>query len=358
MHALLPLLCLLAAAPQTTKVAVLELTSQGATPELAAAVHGIAVNELQRLGVFQLTTPESVRAVLSLERERAMLGSSGDASPLLNELSSTLGVDYALRGTISQVDKTFTLELVLDDTKTARPVGSDVEHAGSASELLGQVGKAVSKTFHALLQQRTGRLLLEVSEPGAVVRLDDEALGSAPLPGALAVPGGPHELSVDKAGFITVHKQVRIEPNEVTEERVTLVPSDDYIAEHQGKAKRMRVGAWAASGLAVASLGAAALFQLNADHVYGGVGQAGTFLDTRSKLAAGDETQRTTATALQGQVTFNQTLSYVGAGVGLASAAAAAYLWIAGEDPNRYARFKASVVPTRGGAAAGLLWSF
>lgn len=350
------LLLSLSAAPQ--RIALMDFETRGARPELGTAISGVVANEIQRLAVFQVTTADSVRAVISLERQRELLGGAGESSTL-SELSSLLGVDHALRGKVTGQGNAFTLELVLDDARSGKREGSDVELAASPGELLAESSKAVSKVLSKLLSTQTGRLVVLASEPGATVKLDDRPVGATPLPGPLSIPAGPHELVLEKAGFIAVRKDTRVQRDELTEETVTLVPSPDYVNDYEGKQQKLRLGAWIASGAAIVGAGATIFFQARADQIYGAVGTPNTFLDARAKLLAGDERERTQATSLQAQVGSNQSLSYVAAGVGALGAAAAVVLWIVGDDPGRYSRFKTVVAPAAGGGVAGAVaWRF
>jgi hypothetical protein len=131
---------------------------------------------------------------------------------------------------------------------------------------------------------------------------------------------------------------------------------------------RIRTGAWVATGVAVAALAGAAWFQVDANKAYGNETSPGTFLFDRRKLQDGITVEGTTnyraqANQLQSKIETDQALVMASAGVAVVAAGVATWLWIAGDDPKRYARFDvapvaAGVVPLPGGAYASLSLTF
>jgi hypothetical protein len=99
--------------------------------------------------------------------------------------------------------------------------------------------------------------------------------------------------------------------------------------------------------------------QISADKTYGSVDTPNTFLSARAALQSGDESYRTAATALQSRVSNKQTFSAVSFAIAGAAAAGAGFLWIAGDDPGKYDRYrpiKFGVSPA--GPAAAVQGSF
>ena len=170
-------------------------------------------------------------------------------------------------------------------------------------------------------------------------------------------------LAFEKQGFVAYQKDVQIEPGKLVEERATLVPSPDFIKDYESRQGKLRLGAWATTGAAVAGIALAIWAQVDANRLYGNETTPDTFLFARRKLLDGDESFRAQATTLKSDVEQRQLLSAVGAGVGGAAAIAAAYFWVAGDDPNRYGRYREGsaridVVPLAGGAFASLTLGF
>jgi PEGA domain-containing protein len=375
----LALLALLVAAPslaaeQKPKLAVLDLVANGASKELASAAGGVVASELDRLGVFKVVTSDAIRDMLAFEKQRQMLGCAD--SGCIAEIGGALGVDYLVSGKVTRLaaskdaPESFTLELTLSSVKRGQREGSVIETGRSEAELVGKTGRAVQKLVQKVLSGRTGTLVVASSEAGAVVKIDDQVKGTTPLQGQIALPAGPHALVVEKQGFVSFQKDVQIQPGKLTDERATLVPSPDFIRDYESRQRKVRLGAWISTGVAVAGVAGAVLLQADATRVYGTDSTPGTFLYARRKLLDGQEIDpvtgvdyRAQAAALKSKVSQRETFSYVAAGVGGAAAVTATWLWIAGDDPGRYARYRdvatrLDVVPLPGGALASLTVGF
>ncbi|HVE86875.1 MAG TPA: PEGA domain-containing protein [Myxococcales bacterium] len=377
MRALAALLLLaasaLARAQEAPKVAVLDFVANGASEPLASAANGLVANELQRMGMFRVSTSEMVRSLIAHDRQMQLLGCAEERC--FSGITAALGVEFLVTGKVSKIPgsrdmpTTYTLELALLSAKKGTREGSDVQTGVSEADLTAKIPRAVAKLVQKVLNARGGSLMVEVAEPGATVKVDDVVVGTSPIGGRFPVAAGPHFVIVEKAGFITAQKEIKVLPNELAQHTVTLVPSPDFIRDYEGRAGAMRTGAWIASGVGVAALAAGVVFQVRAGALYGSADQPGTFAYERSKLLAGIEVEgdvdhRYLAQSLGAQIDRAELYSYVGFGAGAAAALGAAYFWIAGEDPGRYSRFhqvdvkkpapKASLflTPTDGGAFA------
>lgn len=361
-----------AAAPPDArpKVAVLDLVANGTSPQLAAAAGGMVANELDRLGVFKVISSDNIRAMLALERQKQILGGCSD-SGCVAEIGGALGADYLVSGQVSAIGGgkspvTWGIDLTLSSVRRGAREGSAVESARTESELMQLIPRTVGRLTAKVLASRTGRLVLVASELGAVVKVDDQARGTTPLPGPLELPSGPRTISVEKKGFVSWQADVTIRPGRIAEEQVTLVPSPDFIRDYESRNGKMRLGAWVATGVAAAGAVAAVGFQLRANQLYGDPATSGTFLYYKQKLLDGatppaGTDYRQQAQKLQSQVSTAQNLSYVGAGLMAVGAGAAVWLWVAGDDPGRYARYRgltASIAPGAGAATLALSGSF
>ncbi|MCM2332933.1 MAG: PEGA domain-containing protein [Anaeromyxobacteraceae bacterium] len=374
----LALLVLLAAAPalaaeQKPRLAVLDLTANGASKELASAAGGVVASELDRLAVFKVVTSDAIRDMLAFEKQRQMLGCTDGGC--IAEIGGALGVDYLVSGKVSRLaaskdaPESFTLELTLSSVKRGQREGSAIETGRSEADLLARSGKAVQRLVQKVLAGRSGTLAVASSEAGAVVKVDDQVKGTTPLQGQITLPAGPHQLVVEKQGFVTFQKDVQVQPGKLTDERATLVPSPDFIRDYEARQRKVRLGAWISTGVAVAGVAGAVLLQADASRLYGTDSTPGTFLHARRKLLDGIEVDpvtgvdyRAQAGSLKSQVSQRETLAWVSAGVGGAAAVAATWLWIAGDDPARYARYRdvarLEVAPLPGGALASLTLGF
>jgi hypothetical protein len=361
-----------AAAQPKPKIAVLDFSAHGASKELASAAGGVAANELDRMGAFQIVTADAIRNMLAFEKQRQMLGCA-DAG-CMAEIGGALGVDWLVSGKVTKlaaaggIPETFSVDLTLTNVRKAQREGSVIETARGESELVSKTGRAAQKLVARILAGRSGRLVVTAPEAGAVVKVDDQVKGTTPLRAAIVLPSGPHALSVEKQGFVSYQKDVQVEAGKLVEEAVTMVPSPDFVKGYESRQRKLRLGAWISTGVAAAGLAAAVGLQISANSLYGNETTPGTFLYARGKLQNGIELEggkdlRAEAARLKSDIETRQTLSYVAGGLGVGAAIAATYFWIAGEDPNRYARFadagpRLDVAPLPGGAVASVALAF
>jgi hypothetical protein len=338
---------------------VMDFEAAGASAELTQATGGVVAHELEQLGVFKVTTGDAVKALIGLERQRELLGCSGGdcARTSLPQLDG----DYVVGGRVSRVGGGFSLELILLDVHKGQRQSSDIQKASNEAELLNAASRGAVRLVQALLAARSGGLIVSASEAGAAVKVDDVTVGTTPLNGQLTLPGGPHALRLEKEGFVAFRKDVRIEPDRIHEEQAMLVPSPDFIEAHRAWAGKLRLGAYIATGVAVTTLALGVGLQISADKTYGSVSTPNTFLSDRAALQGGDESYRAAASALQTRIGNKQTFSAVSFAIAGVAAAGAGFLWIAGDDPGKYDRYRplkvgVSLAPT--GPAAALAGSF
>jgi hypothetical protein len=69
--------------------------------------------------------------------------------------------------------------------------------------------RAVQRAIEELAML-TGTLRIAVTEPGATVALDDHEVGTTPLAAPLRVGLGPHVVTVTKAGFEPIRKEIKL----------------------------------------------------------------------------------------------------------------------------------------------------
>src|SRR5512145_1669985 len=314
------------AADARPKLAVMDFVANGASKELTSAATSAAANEIDRLGVFRLTTAEAIRDMLAFEKQRQMLGCT-DAG-CIAEVGGALGVDFIIAGKVTRIaagagmPETFSVDMTLSNVKKGQREGSVIESGGSEPELLGKVGRAAQRLVAKILAGRSGGLVVTAAEAGAVVKVDEQIRGTTPLQGQISLPAGPHLLVVEKRGFVAFQKDVQIEPGKVVEERATLVPSPDFIDAYEKKQRGLRIGAWGATGVALAGVSVAIWGQLDASRLYGNETTPGTFLHARAKLDEQVERDpitgvdyRAQADSLKRDIEQRELFSMIGAGV-------------------------------------------
>lgn len=348
------------------KMAVPDFQTTAGNEALAAMVAGSVATEVDRTGLFLVTTSDQVRALLSLERQRQLLGCLDDCAG--NTAAEALNVDFLLNGRLTRLTdaakktSSLTLDLVIVDSKSGKRVSSREVKATTEAELVGKLEENVAALIAPLLTGRQGFLVVIASEDGSVVKVNGTQLGTTPMTQRLQVPGGPHVIRVEKEGFTAVQKQVRVTPDQVVEETIRLMPSPDFIDAYERKQWALRIGAFTALGVAVAGFATFGIMQGQARDQYGtgAVGETNTFLSARGALISEEnEANRTAAENIASEIRTKLLVSYVGIGFGLAATVTTFVLFLVGEDPNRYQSYRgpratAWLTPNGGGGGFAL----
>lgn len=317
------------------KLAVMDLSAAGVSPDLAATVTSLVATELERQEVFNVVSKAEIRAMLTHEAEKQALGCDAGAS-CMGDLGNALGVRYLVSGSLGKVGDSYTLNLALTDTQASKVEGRVSESAKEQNKLLEVAARSSKVLVAKILADRQATLLVTTAEKGATVKIDGQAVGVTPLP-RRKIAWGPHLLEVEKTGFVTAIEDFTVLTKGIVERQVTMIPSPDFLGSYEGGAKKMRIGAWISTGVAVVALGTAAYFQ--ADHLT----VASRFDDEKKAYDAAPSQTVEAWTALSNTKAEADTkigYSRVSAGIGLVAAAAATYFWVGGEDPERYARYR------------------
>jgi hypothetical protein len=350
------------------QVAVMAFTASGAPGSLAAAATGAVAAELDRLGAFKVLAEDDVMKLLSLEHRQQMLGCvRGNCATESAGAAGAAGAEYMVTGQVSKVGAdeaaTYGIDLALTSTRTRERISSITDVAPSEAALVRAVPRLVARLTERVLGAHTGRLVVQTNEAGAVVKIDEKVRGTTPVPRPLDVPAGPRSLVVEKEGFVAWQSDLTIQPGRSRLESVTLVPSPDYIQAYETRARRIRAGAWAATALAVAGATTAVVFQMRASSAYGDTATPGTFAYYKQKVldqasAPQGVDYRALMDRRKNDVTFDQNVSYVGMSLGAIGAGLATGLWLMGDDPARYASYRAVAAVLPGGASITVARAF
>lgn len=348
------------------KMAVPDFQTSAGNESLAAMVAGSVATEIDRTGLFLVTTSDQVRALLSLDRQRQLLGCNDDSCN--SNIAEQLGVDFMVNGRLTRLTDAkkattgLTLDLAIIDTKTGKRVSSREVKGSSEADLVSKLTENVAALISPLLTGRQGFIVVIASEDGSVVKVDGTQLGTTPMTQRLQVPGGPHVLRIEKEGFTSVQKQVKVAPDQVTEEAVRLMPSPDFIDGYEKKQWGLRIGAFIAAGVAVAGIATFGIMQGQAQSSYGDPSQPNSFAGLRSSLVSMEDPEvRKKAEDLRNKINSQLAISYVAGGLGLAGAVTATVLFLIGEDPNKYQSYrgpKATAWLLPSGAGGALSWDF
>jgi hypothetical protein len=381
--ALLALTCsgVVIAAEQRPNLLVLDLEPRGVGLPEAQAATGSVVRGLRQLEVFQVLSSDDVRQLLALERTRQLSGAKAESS--VGQLGAALNAPNAVVGSVTRVGGKLQVEIRLLDAPTQKVLAQKSLNQVTVEQVATQLPGLAQELMAPLLREQQGFLVVKSREEAAEVLVDDTLVGSTPLKGSIDLSRGIHRLTVRKDGFIAQTRSVRIEPKQTTVEEVELQPSADYAKIYKDKYGKMRVGAWIATGVAVASLTTAVFMHISANNQYDEQfkprqawlqGAAGTGPQTKppdiannpaanaawdSCTASGAVACKQAAEDAKSSVQVKQYVAIGTAVVGVASAGVATWLWLSGKDPNRYADLVAGVSPNlQGGATFALAGRF
>ncbi|MFZ5438487.1 MAG: hypothetical protein ACOZQL_00695 [Myxococcota bacterium] len=123
----------LLAAAEKPKLAVLDVQAIGAPAEEAVALGESITQELSRRGFFEVISSRDIRALLGVEREKALLG-CGDSS-CTAELSGALGARFVLQSTLTRLGDSLQLSMQMLDTAKAQSVARSVRLAKDPKQL-------------------------------------------------------------------------------------------------------------------------------------------------------------------------------------------------------------------------------
>lgn len=356
------------AADDKPSLVVVDLEAKGATAVQAEAATLAVLKGLRALDVFQVLGSNDMRTLLSIERQRQLLGAGEGAGSALADLQRALGAKHMVAGSISVLGSALQVELRLLDTATTRVLSQKtLGPVRGIEDVSAQLPGLSQELVGPLLLAQQGSLLVRCREEAAEVVVDDVVVGSTPQRDAVRLPRGTHRLQVRRDGFIAQTRSVVIRPGQVTVEELTLVPSPDYAEAYRQRHGRLRIGAYLTTGLAVLALGGAVYVDrglteptYRRDFLPRQAALNGRLLDelTPPELAADPDFvsaygacgQNPSACAeevgrLQQQLSTQQWVTGGLVAVGAASGLVAAYLWLTGEDPNRYANLVAAVGP-------------
>ena len=357
---------------------VLDFEAKGAQPLQAQAATEAAVRGLRDLDVFQVLSSDDVRQLLAIERGRQLVG-EGDQGAA--SVGKALGAQHVVAGSVTLVGNDLTVELRLLDTKAATVVNHRVLGPVSAIEKIAtQLPGVAQELVGPLLEAQQGSVLVRSNEESADVMVDGVLRGTTPLTAPIKLPRGTHRVELRKDGFITQAQPARIQPDEVTVLDVTLVPSPEFASAYKERYGKLRLGAWIASGVAVASLASAYFIDRRTSSLYDNdfrprqellqaeLGGSQTIPDNVATNAHAlaiwnncsldPQACRTTAQDLQSSIKLREGVTYGLVGLGVVSAGTAAYLWFTGKDPNRYSGLSAGIIATDSTKGFALSGSF
>lgn len=339
------LLCLLLApaaahaeapAADAMKLAVLDLRPLGADESSAATVTQLLAVHIAETGLFQVVSRDDLRALLSHEQDKRMLGAEADPATMA-KLGDAVGARYLVAGSLSKLGDTHILNAQLIATADARVLKrvKRVVPVDGSEDGLGEVKRAAFALVQPVRQGATGFLSLRGVQEGTGVYLDDQLVATAPVDRA-PVPGGLHALSLKREGFVNWAREVEIRPGEVETINAVMTPSQAFIDDYDSRASTMRWLAWSGVAVSALSAGAATWFYLEARDSSARSQSAlddldANPLDTRARRRAVDANEA-------GETQYALYWTFLGTSV--VAAGAAAVLFAIGDPPGAYDHFR------------------
>lgn len=371
MSRLLTVVALLAVAPAAAvadankpSIAVMDLKARGVDEAAAGALSTEVTNALASLRVITVISGEDVRRLLALEETRQGCTGEVDAA-CMAEIGGALGVEQLVYGEVAKIGDTYALSLVLLDTQRAKATNRASAKVDSASDLLREMNKLARALVAPLLEGRRGSLVLDAREAGAKVTIDGKTAGVTPL-GRQTLTMGPHEVVVEKPGFLPYARTVDVLADQVTVEAVTLVPNETFIADYESGARTVRMMAWIGAGTTFALLGTGGVLRLVSDARFDDL-VSKQYLSTRGDCAELDPsfngtdlcpTELGQENDVVGTVERIETMDTVALVLGVGGVlmgAATVLMFALGDEPGHYAPFAAAGPD---GASAGLFGRF
>jgi hypothetical protein len=147
---LAPHLILAAALATSPRLAVLPVAAgEGVPPSTAAAVAEAVAGEVRQRSGVEVITQREIGAVLSLEREQAMLGCQSGSC--MAELGGALGCDRLVVGDLARLGESWLFSLKLVETTQARVTAQASRRlrGGTIDDVLDQVPAMVGELFAA-----------------------------------------------------------------------------------------------------------------------------------------------------------------------------------------------------------------
>ncbi|GAG28562.1 unnamed protein product, partial [marine sediment metagenome] len=234
------------------KVAVMAVRASDSIPkELVDSLTALIPQTLDDFGPFKAITSDDISQMLAVDALKQSLGCS-DVS-CLAEIGGAIGSDYMITGSIFAVGEKFLLQFQLMDISKARVVErASREYTGNLPGLLDEMRVITKLLVRDILAQKSGTLLVDVTEEGATIKLDGTIIGVSPLAPTM-IAGGLHTVNVEKEGFILFSRDVEISENEETKLSVALLPSEEFKRRHIESAQLVRTMAWVSFGIGAAA---------------------------------------------------------------------------------------------------------
>lgn len=246
-------------------LAVLDFSLSGdVAPDLARTLADVAAQQAALTQTFRVVSQRDVVAQIGLEQAKQLLGC--DDASCYSEVADSLNTDFLLSGSVALVDDTTVFTMSLIDVRRAEPLRRTSERLPKATqaELLDASRRLAHESVTGEKFDTTGVVRIEVNQPGALVTINGQEIGTSPILEGQRLPDGVHTILVQKKGFVRWEGKVTVEPGASLPVRANLVP----LATVDGSRSRAWTFGYVSAGIAVAALATGGVFGYlsNASH--------------------------------------------------------------------------------------------
>lgn len=192
-------------------LAVFDLRALGVPVDLAKSLTQILAAELRQVDHTQVISRTDIVAMLELEAQKRRLDCADDLQ-CLAEIGGALGVQKLVVGDVGRLGERSLVALRLIDVRGAVVDQRITEAFLGADDLFSSAVRLAGRRLLGVEAGDPGRLTIAGSEPGADVYLDEQLVGTLPLPPVEELAAGRHTLRVQREGFLDWRSDVYIEP--------------------------------------------------------------------------------------------------------------------------------------------------
>jgi hypothetical protein len=234
----------------TQRLAVLKITAQGASPEVAETLTQVVTEQAGRTPGFSAISQAELGSLLGVEKQKQLLG-CGDQS-CLAEIGGALGARLVLSGSLGRVGESYVLQLQLLDTQKAQIRARESRTiTGPQSELLAAARDLTSRVLTGKALDTTGKIKFAITPSGAKVVVDGKLIGTTPLDAPVMLEQGTHRVHVEADGYVPFDAALDAVASQTLFNSIDLVSTAPLL---QGS-RRGAQGAlgWAAIGIGLAA---------------------------------------------------------------------------------------------------------
>lgn len=317
---------------RTTRLAIMKLKASGVPQEYADGLTETIATSAAKTGVFETISPAQISSLLAYEKRKELLGGCVDEACYV-QVGQAVKAEHLVGGSVAKVGDKLVLNLVLMDTQEGTALKRTDRDTASASALMSAAREAMTVVLQPLLESRQGYLRIAGNVPDAGLIVDDERRIEG-VGQVIALAAGPHVLRVSRDGFYATTADVFVRPGRVTVETVNLIPARETIEDYEGTAKMMRYGAYGGAVLAIGAAVASGVF-------YGRATDNKDVVDAYTQALGSDRATQpySNVVAARNDFNTNQAVYLSMLGTAVISAGVSAYLFLAGDDPDRYEEF-------------------